>query len=225
MSVLLNNTMKFSLYQFNNILNEVNKIPNNKLLSNQLQFKKQCNIFKKYVLKDKLKIEIFQINNNCYISKNFITLLTLEKGCFMQLYKYIDKYLFPLPKPDLLKQNRILLNESISINYNGIINELININELKSFINKNAIYNLLNIDYKLIIDLIISNDLNNDSLKLCGSENYDLIDEYCNFIFNNFEFVIINYKSDIDKLKEEYDNKIQRLTDKIKGLEMLILEH
>lgn len=213
-----------SLDQFNKILNEVNKIPNNKLLSNQLQLKKQCNIFKKYVLKNKLKIEIFQINNNYYISKNFINLLTYEKSCFMELYKHINKYLFSLPKHDLLKQNKIKLNDSISINYNGINIKLWNINELNYFINTNAIYNLLNIDFQLIIDLIKSTNLNDDIIKFCGSYNYDLID-YCKFIFNNYDLSIINYQSDIDKLKEEYDNKIQILIDKIKELEILILEH
>jgi hypothetical protein len=38
-------SIKQILYQFNNLLNEVNIIPNNKLPRHQDQLKKQCNIF------------------------------------------------------------------------------------------------------------------------------------------------------------------------------------
>jgi hypothetical protein len=225
MSNNIYNSIKPIIDQFNNLSNEVNKIPNNKLLSNQYQLKKQCNAFKKYVSNNKLIIEIFQFNNNYYISKNFIKLLTYEKSCFMGLYRHIIKYLFPLPRHDLLKQNKILLNDSISINYDGINIELWNIEELNIFTNSNGkFYNFLNVEFQLIIDLMKSTNLNDDIIKFCGSYNYDLI-EYCQFIFNNYDLSIINYQSDIDKLKEEYDNKIQILTDKIKELEILILEH
>jgi hypothetical protein len=220
----MNISIKPILDQFNNLSNEVNKIPNNKLLSNQYQLKKQCNAFKKYVSNDKLKIEIFHINNNYYISKNFINLLTYEKSCFMELYRHIIKYLFQLPRRDLLKQNKILLNNSISINYDGINIELWDIEELNIFTNSNGkIYNFLNVDFQLIIDLMKSTNLNDDILKFCGSYNYDLI-EYCKFIFDNYDFEFVNYQSDINKLKQEYDTKILELEQKIKTLEMLMLE-
>jgi hypothetical protein len=224
MSDNIYNSIKPLLDQFNNLLNEVNKIPNNQLLSNQYQLKKQCNIFKKYISIDKLKIEIFHINNNYYISKNFINLLTYEKSCFMELYRHIIVYLIPLPGRDLLKQNKILLNDSISINYDGINIELWNIEELNIFTNSNStLYNCLNVDFQLIIDLMKSTNFNDDIIKFCGSYNYDLI-EYCKFIFDNYELKLNNYSSDIDKLKHEYDTKIKELELKIKTLEMLILE-
>jgi hypothetical protein len=91
MSDNIYNSIKPLLDQFNNLSNEVNKIPNNKLLSNQYQLKKQCTIFKKYISIDKLKIEIFHINNKYYISKNFINLLTYKK---VVLWNYIDIYLY-----------------------------------------------------------------------------------------------------------------------------------
>ena len=103
----MNILIKPSLDQFNNILNKVNIIPDDNLLSNQFNLKIQCNKFKKYILIDKLKVEIFQINNNYYVSKNFINLLSYDKSCFMELYRYINKYLFALPNRELLKQNKI----------------------------------------------------------------------------------------------------------------------
>ena len=157
---------------FNNLLNDVNLIPNDKLLSNQYALKKQCNAFKKYVSIDKLIIEIFQINHNYYISKSFINLLTYEKSCFMELYRHIDENLFSLPRRDLLKQNKLILNDTISINYNGFNIELWNIN-LKKLTNLN---------------------------------------EY------EYDLQIINYQSDIEKIKQEYDNKINMLENKNKEL-------
>ena len=192
-----------SLKQFNNLLNDINAIPNNKLLTNQYKLKIQCNKFKKYVSIDKLKIEIFQINNNYYISKNFINLLSYDKSCFMELYRHINKYLFALPKQELLKQNKILLTDSISINYNGFNIELWDINEL-NIMNNCFFYEKLNIDFQLIIDLKKSNNFEKDLIKLCGIKNIDQQD-YCKFIFNNYDLELINYKSDIDKIKEEYD--------------------
>jgi hypothetical protein len=142
----------------------------------------------------------------------------------MELYRHIFVYLIPLPRHDLLKQNKILLNDSISINYDGINIKLWNIEELNIFTNSNStIYNCLNVDFQLIIDLLKSSNLNDDIIKFCGSYNYDLI-EYCKFIFDNYELKLINYQSDIDNLKHEYDTKIKELELKIKRLEMLILE-
>ncbi len=43
---MMNSSIKPSLDQFNNLLNTVNSIPNDKLLSNQYALKKQCNTFK-----------------------------------------------------------------------------------------------------------------------------------------------------------------------------------
>ena len=168
----MNMSIKPSLDQFNNLLNCVNSIPNNKLLSNQYALKIQCNAFKKYVSIDKLIIEIFQINHNYYISKSFINLLTYEKSCFMELYRHIDENLFSLPRRDLLKQNKLILNDTISINYNGFNIELWNIN-LKKLTNLN---------------------------------------EY------EYDLQIINYQSDIEKIKHEYDNKINKLENKNKEL-------
>ena len=167
---MINTPIKPILDQFNNLLNDVNLIPNDELLSNQYALKKQCNAFKKYVSIDKLIIEIFQINHNYYISKSFINLLTYEKSCFMQLYRHIDENLFSLPRRDLLKQNKSILNDSISINYNGFNIELWNIN-LKKLTN-----------------------------------------------LNEYDLQIINYQSDIEKIKQEYDNKINILENKNKEL-------
>ncbi len=160
----MSTSIKPALDQFNNLLNMVNSIPNDKLLSNQYALKKQCNIFKKYVTCDKLILEIFHMNNNYYISKNFIHLLTYEKSCFMELYRHIDENLFSLPRRDLVKQNKI--NNSISINYNGFNIELWNIN-LKKITN-----------------------------------------------LNNYDVKIINYQTDIEKIKQEYNNKINKLETK-----------
>ena len=167
----MSTSIKPILDQFNNLFNSVNAIPNDKLLSNHYALKKQCNAFKKYVSIDKLIIEIFQINHNYYISKSFINLLTYDKSCFMQLYRHIDENLFSLPRRDLLKQNKSILNDSISINYNGFNIELWNIN-LKKLTN-----------------------------------------------LNEYDLQIINYQSDIEKIKQEYDNKINILENKNKELE------
>jgi hypothetical protein len=144
----------------------------------------------------------------------------------MQLYNHVNKYLFPLPRRDLLKSKQVLNLDSISINYDGINIELLNIKDLKSIYNSSIsseIYNFLNVDFQLIIDLMKSTNLNDDIIKFCGSYNYDLI-EYCKFIFNNYDLLFINYQSDIDKLKQSYDKKILELEQKIKTLEMLMLE-
>ena len=151
----MNMSIKPSLDQFNNLLNCVNSIPNNKLLSNQYALKIQCNAFKKYVSIDKLIIEIFQINHNYYISKSFINLLTYEKSCFMELYRHIDENLFSLPRRDLLKQNKLILNDTISINYNGFNIELWNIN-LKKLTNLNEYeYDLQIINYQFSSEVAI----------------------------------------------------------------------
>lgn len=176
----MSTSIKPALDQFNNLLNMVNSIPNDKLLSNQYALKKQCNIFKKYVTCDKLILEIFHMNNNYYISKNFIHLLTYEKSCFMELYRHIDENLFSLPRRDLVKQNKI--NNSISINYNGFNLELLNINELNNLSNK---------DFKLNINLIKLTNLNNYGVK------------------------IINYQTDIEKIKQEYNNKLETKNNKL----------
>lgn len=185
----MSTSIKPALDQFNNLLNMVNSIPNDKLLSNQYALKKQCNIFKKYVACDKLILEIFHMNNNYYVSKNFIHLLTYEKSCFMELYRHIDKNLFSLPRRDLVKQNKI--NDSISIHYNGFNIELWNINELNNPLNK---------DFKLNINLI----------KLTNLNDYDV--------------KIINYSTDIEKIKQEYNNKINELETKNKELEKKLKE-
>lgn len=172
----MSTTIKPILDQFNNLLNSVNSIPNDKLLSNQYALKKQCDAFKKYVSIDKLIIEIFQINHNYYISKKFIHLLTYEKGCFIELYRHIDKNLFSLPRRDLVKQNNLILNDTISINYNGFNIELWNIN-LK---------------------------------KLTNEYEYDL--------------QIINYQSDIEKIKQEFSQYISCLESKYEKREQKIKE-
>lgn len=115
--------------------------------------KNKCDIIKLNF--DKLILEIFHMNNNYYISKNFIHLLTYEKSCFMELYRHIDENLFSLPRRDLVKQNKI--NDSISINYNGFNIELWNINELNNPLNK---------DFKLNINLIKLINLNNYDIKI-----------------------------------------------------------
>lgn len=203
----MNILIKPSLDQFNNILNKVNIIPDDNLLSNQFNLKIQCNKFKKYILIDKLKVEIFQINNNYYVSKNFINLLSYDKSCFMELYRYINKYLFALPNRELLKQNKIFLTDSISINYNGFNIELWDINELNQYSNNNFKLNIL---YKLFK----SNNFEEDLIKICGTKNNEEQDYY-RFIFKNIQFNFIEYKSDIDKIKEEYDKKIKDLSDKL----------
>ena len=106
----------------------------------------------------------------------------------MQLYRYVDEYLFSLPRRDLVNQNEILMNDSINIKYNRFNIELWNINEL----NKSS-----NNDFTLL-NLIKSTNLNDN--------------EYCNL-------QIINYQSDIEKIKQEYDNKINELKTKNKELE------
>ena len=71
-----------------------------------------------------------------------------------------------------MKQNKLILNDTISINYNGFNIELWNIN-LKKLTNLN---------------------------------------EY------EYDLQIINYQSDIEKIKHEYDNKINKLENKNKEL-------
>lgn len=188
----MSTSIKQALDQFNNLLNTVNSIPNDKLLSNQYALKKQCNIFKKYVANDKLILEIFHMNNNYYISKNFIHLLTYEKSCFMELYRHIDKFLFSLPSRDLVKQNKI--NDSISINYNGFNIELWNINELNNPLNK---------DFKLNINLINLTNLNNYDIKII---NYQ----------TDIEKIEKEYNNKINKLETKNNKLLNELSKKDK---------
>jgi hypothetical protein len=105
----------------------------------------------------------------------------------MQLYRHIDENLFSLPRRDLVQQNRILINDSISINYNGFNIELWDIDKLNKSSNNN--FKLMMWGYPINQQII----------------NYDL--------------QIINYQSDIEKIKPEYDNKINELETKYKKLE------
>ena len=170
-----------------------------------------------YLYKNKILLNIYIVNNGFYISDLYLQNIIDNKfSSQIPIYSWLSKYLFDntIIKLDYIKNctKEYLKLESKYIQFNNEIIKIININ---NFIDNDKL--------TILYNLYITNDFEDDLIKLCGIKNKQE-KEYYRFIFKNIEFKFINYKSDIDRLKEEYNQRIKELEQKIKTLEMLILE-
>jgi hypothetical protein len=169
-----------------------------------------------HLYKNKILLNIYIVNNGFYISDLYLQTIINKYSSKIPIYSWLSKYLFKDTqiKSDYIKNftKEYLKLESKYIQFN---NEIIKIINLNNFIDTDEL--------KILYNLYITNDFNDDLIKLCGTKNKQE-QEYYRFIFKNIEFKFVNYQSDINKLKQEYDSKILELEQKIKTLEMLILE-
>jgi hypothetical protein len=169
------------------------------------------------ILDNKILLNIYMINNEYYILDSYLQSIA-KKRYNIRIWDWLYNNLFN--KFNVIKSECINLfkPEYLKLDYNYIQynNEILKVINFTNFIKKSEL--------EILYSLTKTNNLNSEIIKICGTKNKEE-QEYYKFIFKNIKFNFINYKSDIDKLKEEYDNKIQRLTDKIKELEMLILKH
>jgi predicted aspartyl protease len=160
-------------------------------------------------LVEKLMFNIYPINNNYYILENFIKELSKDD----YKWNWLKNNLFDTGYNTILKKD--IMNKTIKYKNLPHIKLLFHnknqkLFELKSFIAE--------FELEYLIQLIKSKNLEDDIIKLCGTKNKEE-QEYYRFIFKNIEFTFINYQSDIDRLKEYYNNKIKELEQKIKTLE------
>jgi hypothetical protein len=182
--------------------------------------------YKKYILdinnyinanlyEDKILLNIYIINNEFYISDLYLQSIVNYKFHQIPICTWLYKYLFD----NIIQQDdiRSFTKEYLKLEYKYIQsnNEIIKVINLKNFIHIDE----SNILYKLSI----SNDLNSEIINICGLRN-KIQQKYYNFIFKNIHFNFINYISDIEQLKQIYDIQINELNNKIKTMEMLLLE-
>ena len=159
-------------------------------------------------LVEKLIFNIYPINNNYYILEDFIKELSKDD----YKWNWLKNNLFDTGYNTILKND--IMNKTIKYKNLPHIKLLFNntnqkLFELKSFIDE---YEL-----EYLIELIKSKNLEEDIIKICGTKNKEE-QNYYRFIFKNIEFKFINYQSDIDRLKDDYNNKIKELEQKIKIL-------
>ena len=156
-------------------------------------------------LDSKLLIDIYNINNNYYILESLIQ--DLSKDDYK--WNWLKNNLFDKGYDTILKND--IKNKTIK--YKKLSNIKLTINnkneklfELNSFIDK--------FELQYLVKLYKSNNFEEDLIKICGTKN-KIQQDYYRFIFKNIQFNFIEYKSDIDKIKEEYDKKIKDLSDKL----------
>jgi hypothetical protein len=208
---------------FNNLKDFIFNIDPN---GNIKRIYKNTEHYKKYILdinnyinanlyKDKILLNIYIINNEFYISDLYLQSIVNYKFHQIPICTWLYKYLFD----NIIQQDdiRLLTKEYLKLEYKYIQsnNEIIKIINLKNFIHIDE----LNILYKLSI----TSDLNSEIINICGLRNKEQ-QKYYTFIFKNIHFNFINYISDIEQLKQIYDTQINDLTQKIKTMEMLLLE-
>jgi hypothetical protein len=139
-----------------------------------------------YLYKNKILLNIYIVNNGFYISDLYLQNIIDNKISYqIPIYSWLSKYLFKDTqiKSDYIKNftKEYLKLESKYIQFN---NEIIKIINLNNFID--------NDELKILYNLYITNDFNNDLIKLCGTKNKQE-QEYYRFIFKNIEFKFVNY--------------------------------
>lgn len=174
------------------------------------EYEKEINKFiNKYTLDNKIKIKIYIIKDNFYISYNYIKKIINNKFTGnIPILIFLTKYLFT---NDTFNRTFDFNQLKKELNYKYIQNnnKIIKVFNLTKLINKEELDTL----YKFYLSKN-NNTFEEDIIKLCGIRNTDQ-QEYYKFIFKNIQFQFINYVSDIDKLKEYYDKKIKELTEKV----------
>lgn len=156
-------------------------------------------------LYSKLIFDIYTINNNYYILESFIKELSKDD----YKWNWLKNNLFDTGRDTILKKD--IINKTIKYKNLPNIKLLFNdknqkLFELKLFIDE--------FELEYLIELIKSKNLEDDIIKICGTKNKEE-QEYYKFIFKNIKFNFINYISDIDKLKQDYESKINDLISKI----------
>lgn len=164
---------------------------------------------KKHTLDNKIKFKIYTMKGKYYLSYNYIKDINTSKfsrgNIEIPILRFINKYLFT---NEIFTRtlNFEQLKLQLKYKYIQFNNKIIKVFNLNNLMDKEE----LNILYKLFK----SNNFEEDLIKICGTKNNEEQDYY-RFIFKNIQFNFIEYKSDIDKIKEEYDKKIKDLNNKL----------
>lgn len=168
------------------------------------------NYIYKHILDKKIILHIYKIENVFYISDEYLVEICTKyvfSGITIPIYNWLSKYLFKdsIIKSDYIKNcTKEYLNLPYKyIQYNNEISKVIKLNNFIDNDELNILYNLSNTD-----------EFENEIIKICGTKNQTEQEHY-QFIFKNVHFNFINYISDIDRLKLEYEQKFKELNDKL----------
>ena len=164
------------------------------------------NYIKKYTVDNKIKFKIYTIKSDYYLSYNYIKKIINSKfrggNVSIPILRFLDNYLFTNDSITITSNFEQLKSQLKSqLKYKKYIqfnNKIIKVFKLNNLIDKKEL-NILHKLYK-------SNNFKEDLIKICGTKNIEE-QEYYRFIFKNIQFNFIEYKSDVDKVKEEYDKK------------------
>ena len=175
-----------------------------------IEYENEVNKYiKKYTLDNKIKFKIYTIKGKYFLSYNYIKEINTSKfsrgNIEIPILRFINKYLFT---NEIFTRtlNFEQLKLQLKYKYIQFNNKIIKVFNLNNLMDKEE----LNILYKLFK----SNNFEEDLIKICGTKNNEEHDYY-RFIFKNIQFNFIEYKSDIDKIKEEYNKKIKDLSEKL----------
>lgn len=148
----------------------------------------------------KINLNIFIIDNKFYIKDQYFKDIINNKNTsyysLTPIYLFLKKYLFNLPPENIFKLETIdyfRLNHQY-IQFNNNIIKVIELHQFEQNITLNTLYKLFK------NNLFNINELVHDDI--------DLLDYY-KFLNKNFNFNFINYISDIEKLKIDFDRKLQ----------------
>ena len=168
------------------------------------------NYIDKHILDKKIIFYIYKMENVFYISDEYLNeICTNYSICTnIPIYNWLSKNLLNLPKIDFIG-NKTKEFSNLPYKYIQYNNEISKVIKLNNFIDNDELhilYNLSNTD-----------EFENEIIKICGTKN-KIEQEHYQFIFKNVHFNFINYISDIDRLKLEYEQKFKELNDKLEFL-------
>lgn len=181
--------------EINNEIKELSMNSNNFYSKALIKYYKILELFEN----DKIKFPIFQIDNNYYISENYIKLINMQTNCIIKINNIINKIL-----PNLIQINNIIYNNTKEYNNLDIKiifqnNEILKIINLKEF----------NFNDNIFIKLIKSKNFEEDVIKYCGAFNYNQI-EYYRYIFKYFLFSINEYNFNLNSINDNIINIIKQ---------------
>ena len=215
-----------NLQDFNENLTGLKNINNNlkrSWVNNDVRFSKfhGCNTYEEYekninnyinkhILDKKILLHIYKIEDDFYILNEYLNEICTRYNLKIPIYNWFSKYLFKdsIIKSDYIKNcTKEFSNLPYKyIQYNNEISKVIKLNNFIDNDELHILYNLSNTD-----------EFENEIIKICGTKN-KIEQEHYQFIFKNVHFNFINYISDIDRLKLEYEQKFKELNDKLEFL-------